>query len=534
MKHFPFKKFTCTFLAFALAFALAGCMKENLPEEEKNLGPVFIVSVFYPEYMSILVDANGNELSRGEAMPPWAYSEDMGGYSVLQYFSLSSTLPSGEQKVTLYTIDGTFVASFQYEDEILSADGISPIFNIQPSGESVLTYYAVTCTMPSGEQQTSLYSTSGDMVIDFQPRNYNNAFGNFVLREIPSSYCYDLVNPHTGQVVQEGIYPAQWLNENCLVLFRSVNDDTVTNFFVDFEGNILLEGVPTLPFRSINRCGNYYMVSNFSEQSGLFEEIILDENFKPIFSPPPDVRYISYSGISSYFFVVRLIEEGHGILATDVVDVSTGEIVLQQDNLLTYNDEVYTYIDTMKPFTPPITLCRTSDGTVLAVSDSLILTLEREGGNPTRYYYMNEEAETITCIDINGTVLAEAYFPNLSRFHWYSSSPYFSIVWANDDETLWCFVVDENLNVISPEGILYTPMAYYAEEERYCGMQLNSARDDGMGIWNVLDTDGNILFELVCESLSCYNGYLYVHTDVYTGIMDYDGNWIYQIETPKP
>ena len=490
MKHSLLKKLACSLLAFALAFALAGCTQENPPEK-----PAAGVTHFYVQLDGggVLVDANGNEIMRDENLEPL--------YGFYEYD------PAYSPFVTL--------TRYEYLDE---------------NGQDI--EYLAT--------HMALYGADGALLQDFSRCNYSAAFGDFVIRNnidyntipfVPEDVgpVSDIINAYTGEVVFPG--GAYAYIENGIAVIHDVNWKLIA--VTDLEGNMVENYPIENPYYAIRKFGDFYIAQLSTETT---ESVLLNALFQPISDVYTDgMGQAAYYSNTPYFFGYN--EEG-----ADVIDSSTGEIVFHIDGQDVapryYDGDVYYCIEDYYSQDPICRLYNVESGTELATNPDGFYLHCAEGATPARYYIADENGN-LCRIDKDGTVLGQSNLPFSSTF--VSISETRSVVRINNSTEVdgavvdaTYYVVDENLQIMAElQGSRYVTHPYIPTGSENIFLLSRHVDETSTWVYDAFDFNGNLLQEGLPYYLIQYSagGYLVLTTaDGYAGVMDLEGNWLYQTE----
>ena len=475
MKHLNFKKLICSILAFALAFTLASCTQEKPPEETSTASVThFIVNL--DNNISVLVDANGNEIMRSE------YMNSPNGY-----YSNSAEVP--------------FVVVWN-SDVVTDENGRETEISL-----------------------SALYSIDGTLLQDFQECSYTAAFGDFIIRtnyymadSVEQEELFsDLINAYTGEVLYHNIDQVSVQEENFIVLY---NTEMKIAAIVDSSG-AAIDGLSLASsYYSIDKYGDYFLgyTSRVDNETGypIYEIFILNEQLEPISS-----AYYSIISCAPYF----LAERDDNMV--DVIDPATGKVIFQEQFLLYYGDDYYIYRVYLENYESLFVL-HNSNGTRLTSSTSYFAALPAEEDKPLRFYFVSSNNADVICIDKNGEVLAQQHFSNDTYYVEVCGNLLsVSVLPENEYVQQTCFLVDADLNVIDLDGRVYTSI--YALSHNDNRFHAYYTTEQGFSAYDILDANGNVLLEISDIQYSV-EGYLVVTQGAYAGVVDVDGNWLFRTE----
>ena len=467
MKHSLLKKFTCTFLAFVLAFALAGCAQEKPPEETPEAdAPFFIVwpGPGWGIFTGILVDAQGNEVMQAAHM----------GYTS---FENSHHTPQGARFV------------------VLTQDDYST---------------------------SALYAPDGTLLFDFANYSYTTAFGDFVLRHAGNST--DLLNAYTGEVLYENISTISVIDETCVAIY---GEEYTIIAVVGFEGNVL-EGFPTgFSFIELYKKDGLFIA--FSSEGDAESCIIMNEQFE-IISPMHSGHFLYTS--NQYI----LMETGGVTYVIDteageqVIKTSTGEVVFEGTGLTYYDGDVY--IRSVGLWENRVNYLHSIDGTLLASTTDYFLTLPATETSSARHYYLVDGTNIIRCINSNGEVLAEREFSEEVGYASRLLQGNILVISAVNAESGYHqdLLVDENLQPFGTQDIAFNSVIdCYGNEGYYIGW-CTEENGGSLPVSYLLDSNGGIAVGSIDHFCYSVEGYMIVWEEGFAGVMDLEGNWLYQTE----
>ena len=491
MKYSFFKKMSCLLLSFALALSLAACGN------------------------------GGNGGSSGGTPAPNTANTNT-------FFQISA---GGDDII----IDSA-------GNEVMRGDNLRIIYNSNPYGEAapwfiVAERYEVTgydeYDWPVYTVYSALYDMQGVLLQSYGEGNFYSGFGDYVQYENYNGWAYRestyisyLLNPYTGEEAHAGIYYFS-LQDTCIVMYAT---DGSVAYITDFDGVVLDDYPAYIQYDFISQHEGYFIAGLYDEYRN-YRHVLLDSTFNAI----SGMYYSNIFYCAPGYFICRN-RDGF----TDVLDPVLQEVVFSGSNISYYDGELYIFESGGIHF-----LCRVADNAELARTANGFQYLFAEDGSPPEIFffqgsdsiYVHEPQETIRIINRSGDIIAEANFPTLSEYGTSSQAGSNLIIITEEPAengyyNYACYIINGQLQIISPtdRSYHYIYLAEQAAGEYYIATRSNPIGAPGYDyLYDILDADGNIVLENFQYAYFLIGGeFLYVEWGFSKGIIDVNGNWLYQ------
>ena len=466
-------------LAISMLLSLASCTPGTQPPPEPEKPTSYFILQLENE--DVLADSNGNEIMRAERLDfPYSYSTNL---YVKDYVMATQLIESEEA-------------------------GAPPIPNV------------------------ALYKADGTQLFDFEECRYYSAFGEFIIKSNDvyyelyfhtedESHYSNLINVNTGEVLIEDVWSCEMLDETTFALRTK---DGIVKYIVDVNGNILHTFAEEDQYSGITIFGDYYIVMINNLQLNTLEYFILDTNFTPVPVGNKSYNYIfAGEGVPTSTDYPYALASYNGF-DVDVIDVTTGEVVLTGVGVHSYFENCYVASVMPEATADSIGIgLYSTDGTLYATWSGYYAVLSPTENMPRRFCFADLETGDVVVMDDTGTVLAQEHLAD-DVFWVRNRGNLIEISFEYIDDT---FLVDENLNRIDFGGLDYgSVFPVNGTEDTFYG----TATEDGVDMYYLFSIDGTVLLEKCDKLWPTYDGYVFAEQYGYFGIVDSNGNWVYKTE----